>query len=151
MPGLDVLPPNLQPLTRRNAVELSSKRFRYDVEQLGRALGADVSPSEPSAQSGAQDAAQPLSLADRMRQAAREGREVRQGCPSNLRRWITNWALLTVIIMFSYYPGFYNRETIFEFVLVGGILESALLYLWRPVSGWWLSLFLVAVYATHGA
>ena len=150
MPGPDVLPPNLQPLTRRNAVELSSKRFRYDVEQLARALGAD----QPNTQSGAQDAAQPLSLADRMHQAAREGREARQGRPSNLRRWITNWALLTVIIVFSYSNNLIRvfgvpYELIFYLVVVGGILESALLYLWRPVSVGWLSLFVVAVYATH--
>jgi hypothetical protein len=54
MPHVDYLPKNLQLLVRRNAVELSDKRFRYDADQLilsmRRILSnkASISPSVPT-------------------------------------------------------------------------------------------------------
>lgn len=38
MPGPEQLPPSLRPLARRNALELSDLRWRYDVGRLGESL-----------------------------------------------------------------------------------------------------------------
>ena len=38
MPDPDDLPPDIAPITRRNALELSDTRWRYDVGRLTRTL-----------------------------------------------------------------------------------------------------------------
>ncbi len=38
MPNEDSLPSAVQPITRRNAIEISNTRFNYDVEQLINAV-----------------------------------------------------------------------------------------------------------------
>jgi hypothetical protein len=48
MPGPDDLPPSLRPLSRRNAIELSDSRWRYDVSRVVDALReATGEPSPP--------------------------------------------------------------------------------------------------------
>lgn len=51
MPGSDDLPDDLKPLARRNAIELTDKRWEYDVSQLvdtlGKALNLDPAPKPP--------------------------------------------------------------------------------------------------------
>ena len=53
MPDAEALPPELKPLARRNAVELTDKRWDYDVAQLEatlrRALGLESRTSIPRA------------------------------------------------------------------------------------------------------
>lgn len=49
MPGAETLPEELKPLARRNAIELTDKRWEFDVstliETLRKALGIDPSPN----------------------------------------------------------------------------------------------------------
>ena len=51
MPGSDDLPDDLKPLARRNAIELTDKRWEYDVSQLvdtlGKALHVPPAPKPP--------------------------------------------------------------------------------------------------------
>ncbi|MBP8902671.1 MAG: toll/interleukin-1 receptor domain-containing protein [Thiobacillaceae bacterium] len=51
MPGGDDLPENLKPLSRRNAIELTDKRWEYDVSQLvetlNKALDVHPEPGPP--------------------------------------------------------------------------------------------------------
>jgi hypothetical protein len=51
MPGGDELPDDLKPLSRRNAIELTDKRWEYDVSQLvetlNKALGVRPAPEPP--------------------------------------------------------------------------------------------------------
>ncbi|MBK7423425.1 MAG: toll/interleukin-1 receptor domain-containing protein [Propionivibrio sp.] len=51
MPGSDDLPDDLKPLARRNAIELTDKRWEYDVSQLvdtlGKALHVPLAPKPP--------------------------------------------------------------------------------------------------------
>ncbi|MFN0120251.1 MAG: toll/interleukin-1 receptor domain-containing protein [Blastocatellia bacterium] len=42
MPNEADLPPDLDPLTRRNALEISDKRWDYDVDQLSRVLEKEI-------------------------------------------------------------------------------------------------------------
>jgi formylglycine-generating enzyme required for sulfatase activity len=46
MPNEDSLPPPVQPITRRNAIEISNTRFNYDVEQLVTAVRKVLASSE---------------------------------------------------------------------------------------------------------
>jgi tripartite-type tricarboxylate transporter receptor subunit TctC len=60
MPRADELPETLKALARRNAVEISDTRFNFDVERLARAVDAEITRADASAQSqdgnqGAQD------------------------------------------------------------------------------------------------
>jgi hypothetical protein len=41
LPGSDDLPEDLKPLARRNAIELTDKRWEYDDSQLVDTLGKD--------------------------------------------------------------------------------------------------------------
>lgn len=54
MPGSDELPDDLKPLARRNAIELTDKRWEYDVSQLvdtlGKALHLNPVPTPPRPQ-----------------------------------------------------------------------------------------------------
>jgi hypothetical protein len=47
LPEADELPPDLVSLTRRNAIELSDERWRYDAERLVDALDAALSGERP--------------------------------------------------------------------------------------------------------
>lgn len=44
MPNRDQLPPTLEPLVRRNAVELSNTRFRFDLERVSNAVRKALGP-----------------------------------------------------------------------------------------------------------
>jgi hypothetical protein len=59
MPQTEKLPPELRPLTRRNAVELSEGRWRYDVGRLFDALD-ELLPDAPATQSSGSLDPQPL-------------------------------------------------------------------------------------------
>jgi hypothetical protein len=48
MPRTDTLPSNLQPLARRNALEISDTRFVTDAERLTGAISRVIRPEEPS-------------------------------------------------------------------------------------------------------
>src|SRR5262249_26082466 len=46
MPNEDSLPPPVQPITQRNAIEISNTRFNYDVDQLITAVRKILDASE---------------------------------------------------------------------------------------------------------
>lgn len=50
MPNEDSLPSPVQPITRRNAIEVSNTRFNYDVEQLITAVRKILDTSEVKAE-----------------------------------------------------------------------------------------------------
>lgn len=54
MPGKQDLPDQLVPFTRRQALEMSSKRFHHDVDRLIKALERIVGPAEAPAPDGEQ-------------------------------------------------------------------------------------------------
>ena len=49
MPRSDALPTRLQPLARRNAIEISDTRFVADAERLSSAIARVIDPTAPSA------------------------------------------------------------------------------------------------------
>jgi formylglycine-generating enzyme required for sulfatase activity len=49
MPNEDSLPSPVQPITRRNAIEISNTRFNYDVDQLIAAVRRILDPTERNA------------------------------------------------------------------------------------------------------
>jgi hypothetical protein len=60
LPPADQLPPDLQPLLRRQAIEISNKRWRYDTDQLIKFLvqKAGIQPRKAAAQRAATPSAE---------------------------------------------------------------------------------------------
>lgn len=95
MLATDDLPDDLKSLSRRNAIELSDKRWDYDVSQLVETLRRVIDSSESGS------GASPIHQADASYHRARHSFELRRYRPA----FIGVGALLAVTLGFALWPG----------------------------------------------
>lgn len=130
MPGPNILPEDLKPLARRNAVELSNERFQYDVERLVRAL-------VPVKRTSRRDTGVPSKTLEA------------QPVPDIRRPWIVGLAILAVFAVLSIWwdqaeAGYSGYSVIFILVLVPiGTMIWAILW---PIRPWYATLITFVAY-----
>jgi len=95
MPATDDLPDDLKSLSRRNAVELTDKRWDYDVSQLVETLRRVIDSSEDGSGTG------PVHQTDASYHRARHSFELKRYRPA----FIGVGALLAVTLGFVLWPG----------------------------------------------
>ncbi len=155
LPGVQSLPDAIQELTKRNAVELSHRRWENDIEDLIRQLESrGIRPLEPLG-SGKRTAQQPAyrilvagftefipNLFALLRQPRRFLARSTQGNPADLTRAFVFFiltALLAIVILVSAYTPIQSVVgfglTVLMLGLVGTIALSAPLWMaWRLVG-----------------
>jgi hypothetical protein len=106
MPSAGDLPADLQSLTRRNAIELSNERFRYDVDRLIKALGGK--PGRRGSSPAAYQSPAPRPAAPPQPSAASRG--------YNRRVWIF---LLVLAALYAWFSGEYYRSNPDESLVFG--------------------------------
>lgn len=142
VPSSSDLPPDLHALVRRNAIELTNERFRYDVDRLIKALGGKPGARQPGP--AAYQAPEPGAVAPPRRDAARG---------YNRRVWIFFLVLMAIYAWISgeYFRGDPDAGDVFGIDLLGFDVLNFNLVIVLPALTLFLAVFWPLDFVTGAA